>query len=152
MEKPHILFVYKQFPGPSVGHAGGESLYRLMEGLHRRGFMVSLVAKIREEEEDHLPVLQSLCENVYTTPHFRSMSGPRWQTVPKSYLALRKLTKQAIKELEPDFLHVETTQTAVTLLGLHRPPASYRTQDVNWFLYEQRIERSTGWKNLFRYS
>ena len=36
MRMAHILIAYKQFPAPSVGHAGGESLYRLMEALHRR--------------------------------------------------------------------------------------------------------------------
>ena len=148
MKQPHILFVYKQFPAPSVGHAGGESLYRLMEGLHQREFKISLVAKITEEEKMYSPAIQSLCENVYTTPHFRSMPGPRLLTVPQSYLALRKITKKAIKEIQPDLLHVETTQTALTLLGMRRPPASYRTQDVNWFLYEQHIARSVGWRKV----
>ena len=148
MMHPHILFVYKQFPAPSVGHAGGESLFRLIKGLHQRGFRISLVAKITEEEKTHLPLIESLCEQVYTTPHFRSMPGPRMLSLPRSYLSLRRLTRQAIKEVKPDLLHIETTQTAVCLLGMHRPPASYRTQDVNWFLYEQRMTRSTGWRRL----
>jgi glycosyltransferase involved in cell wall biosynthesis len=148
MVKPHILFVYKQFPAPAVGHAGGESLFRLMQGLHQLGYRVSLVAKITEEEKRHLPEVESICDHIYTTPHFRCLPGPKIKTLPQSYLALRKLTRQAIEELHPDLLHVETTQTALTLLGLARPPASYRTQDVNWFMYEQRLYRTRGIKRM----
>lgn len=144
MNHTHILFVYKQFPAPSVGHAGGESLYRLMDGLRRRGHKISLVAGICDGEKAHLPLLRSMCEHVYTVPHARSLPGPRWKTVPQSYLALRRKTRQAILEARPDLLHVETLQTAVALLGLRRPSSSYRTQDVNWFLFDQRITRSRG--------
>jgi glycosyltransferase involved in cell wall biosynthesis len=149
MKKPHILFVYKQFPGPDVGHAGGESLYRLMEGLHRRGFRISLVAKITEEEKAHLSVVKEICENIYTTPHFRSMRGPRLLTIPLSYMALRRKARYAIHTLKPDLVHIETTQTAATLLGLKLPAASYRTQDVNWFLIEQCLTQSKGWRKWY---
>ncbi|NMC01224.1 MAG: hypothetical protein GYA30_02505, partial [Chloroflexi bacterium] len=44
----HILIAYKQFPAPGVGHAGGESVYRLMELLHQRGHRLTLVARIQE--------------------------------------------------------------------------------------------------------
>ena len=39
---------------------------------------------------------------------------------------------------------MEITQTALALLGLRRPPGSIRTQDVNWFLLEQKAGHSPG--------
>ena len=66
---------------------------------------------------------------------------------------------RALRDLRPDAVHVETTQTAAILIGQPLPPASFRTQDVNWFLQEQRAARLTGVRRalaqlkatLFRY-
>ncbi len=140
----HILFAYKQFPAPSVGHAGGEALFRLMEALHRRGHRLTLVARIRDEELTHLPVVRSICEGVYTVPHHRSLAGPRPLAFARSYIALRGAIRRAIRTEAPDFVHVETTQTALTALGLCRVPCSYRTQDVNWFLAGQQLAQLHG--------
>ncbi len=144
----HILFIYKQFPSPSVGHAGGESLFQLMAGLHRRGHRLSLVARILDEERDQLPAVDALCDHVHTVPHHRAMDGPPPLNVLRSYVSLRRAAARVIREQRPDLVHVETTQTAITLLGLRMPPASLRTQDVNWFLQEQRAARSAGLARL----
>lgn len=140
----HILFIYKQFPAPSVGHAGGESLFGLMMALHRRGHRISLVARMREAEREHLPRVAALCEEIITTPHHRDLPGPAPLAIARSYLALRRAVARALRELRPDAVHVETTQTAAILIGQPLPPASFRTQDVNWFLQEQRAARLTG--------
>lgn len=140
----HILFIYKQFPAPAVGHAGGEALFGLMQGLHRRGHQLTLVARILDAEHVHLPKIEALCEHIYTVPHHRSLSGPRPLALLKSYAALRQTTAQALREVHPDFVHVETTQTAVIVLGLHFSPASFRTQDVNWFLQQQQQRHRQG--------
>lgn len=140
----HILVAYKQLPAPSVGHAGGESLFGLMEALHRRGHRLTLVARLAADERQHLPAVTAICEAVYTTPHHRTMSGPRCIAFARSYLAFRMTLRRALKEVQPDLLHVETTQTAVVALGLRRPPTTYRTQDLNWFLVEQRLGRLRG--------
>lgn len=145
---PHILFIYKQFPAPSVGHAGGESLFQLLAGLHRRGYRVSLVARITEEERALLPAVESLCERVITTPHHHALRGPLPLRLLRSYLGLRRAAVHALRELQPDLVHVEMSQTAITLLGQTLPPASLRTQDVNWFLEEQRATHSTGLTRL----
>lgn len=145
----HILIAYKQFPAPSVGHAGGESLFRLMAALRRRGHRLVLVARIADDELPHLPILEDLCERVYTVPHHRSLPGPRVLAFLRSYLALRRAIRGALAAEQPDFLHVETTQTAVAALGLHRPPTSYRTQDVNWHLMEQSAARLSGPRRWF---
>ncbi|MGC9467558.1 MAG: glycosyltransferase [Anaerolineae bacterium] len=144
----HILVAYKQFPASSVGHAGGESLYALMRELRARGHQLSLVARIADDELDHLDEVCALCEHVYTVPHHRTQPGPRLLAFVRSYLALRGAIRRAIRETKPDFLHVETTQTAIAALGLRRPPASYRTQDVNWHLLEQRAARLSGLRRL----
>ncbi len=144
----HILVAYKQFPAPSVGHAGGESLFGLMEALHRRGHRLTLVARLAADERQHLPAAAAICEAVYTTPHHRTMQGPRVIAFIRSYLAFRATLRRALREVRPDLLHVETTQTAVVALGLSRPPASYRTQDLNWFLIEQRLGRLRGLRRL----
>ncbi len=144
----HILIAYKQFPAPSVGHAGGESLFRLMAALRQRGHRLTLVARIADDELSHLPALRDLCERVYTVPHHRSLPGPRLLAFLRSYLALRKAIRRALRFEQPDFVHVETTQTAVAALGLKRPPASYRTQDVNWHLAEQSAARLSGARRL----
>ncbi len=133
----HILFVYKQLPAPSVGHAGGESLFRLMDALHQRGHTLSLVARVRDEEKSDLPHVQAICEHCSVVPHHKSMTGPRAWTLARSYLALRRAASKAIREWSPDLVHLETLQTAAALWGVRRPPASFRPQDVNWYLMAQ---------------
>ncbi|MCU0519755.1 MAG: glycosyltransferase family 4 protein [Anaerolineae bacterium] len=136
-----ILVAYKQFPAPSVGHAGGESLFALMQALHRRGHRLALVARIAADERQYLSLTAAICDAVYTVPHHRTMRGPRPLAIVRSYLALRAALRHAIRAERPDFLHVETLQTAAITLGLRRPPATYRTQDVNWYMVEQRLPR-----------
>ncbi len=144
----HILFVYKQFPAPAVGHAGGESLFRLMEAMRRRGHRLSLVARILDEERALLPHVEALCERVYTVPHHRALPGPRPLALLRSYWMLRRAAARALREVRPGFVHVETTQTAAILLGMHLPRASFRTQDVNWFLQEQQAAHAHGLRRL----
>lgn len=140
----HILIVYKQFPAPSVGHAGGEALFGLMRGLHRRGHRLTLVARILETEKVQLPAVQALCDIVITVSHHRDLPGPRLLAVAQSYLALRRAVAGALRSARPDFVHVETSQTALILLGMSLPPASFRTQDINWFLQAQRRQHLHG--------
>lgn len=140
----HILIVYKQFPAPAVGHAGGEALFRLLEALYRRGHRLSLVARIKDEERPHLAVVRPFCEAIYTVPHHQSRPGPRLWAFVVSYWQLRQATRRALRTLHPDLIHVEITQTALALLGLPRPPGSIRTQDVNWFLLEQKAAQAQG--------
>ena len=140
----HILFAYKQFPAPSIGHAGGESLYHLMEALQRRGHRVSLVARLREDERPALSVTAALCTHLITVPHHRSLPGTRPWAMAVSYVRFRRAVARAIREWHPDLLHIETTQTAAVLAGLRLPPSSYRPQDLNWLLMEQQALRSTG--------
>lgn len=144
-----ILFIYKQFPAPSVGHAGGESLFRLMEALHCRGHRLALVARMRDEEKARLPAVEALCERVITVPHHRSLPGWRPLALARSYFTLRRAAKKALREIQPDLVHIETTQTAIVLLGLRLPPASFRTQDVNWFMWQQKAVHARGLKRLW---
>jgi len=143
-----ILFVYKQFPAPSVGHAGGESLFRLMEALHQKGHNLILVARIADEERKLLPMVEEICEHVYTVPHHRSMPGAKPVALLRSYGAFRRMTKRVLRDHRPDLIHVETTQTAMALVGLSLPPSSFRTQDVNWFLQRQKAAHARGIKRL----
>lgn len=145
----HVLFIYKQFPAPSVGHAGGESLFGLMKALHRRGHRLALVARIMDEERALLPAVEALCERVITVPHHRSLPGWRPLALARSYLGLRHAARKALRELRPDLVHIETTQTAIVLLGLSMPPSSFRTQDVNWFMWEQKAAHARGLKRLW---
>jgi polysaccharide biosynthesis protein PslH len=140
----HILIAYKQFPAPSVGHAGGESLFRLMAALHSRGHRLTLVARITDDERRHLSAVEAICDAVHTVAHHRSRRGPRLLAFLLSYAQLRAAIRSVLREARPDLLHVETTQTALAALGLKRPPASYRTQDVNWFLLDQQLARCGG--------
>ncbi|MBN2002856.1 MAG: glycosyltransferase, partial [Anaerolineae bacterium] len=144
----HILFVYKQLPAPLVGHAGGVSLFGLMQGLYRRGHRLTLIARILEEERAQLAEVQAICDRVFTLPHHRVLPGPRPLALMRSYWMLRRTTARVLKDLRPDFIHVETTQTAAILYGLRLPPASFRTQDVNWFLQQQQMAGSHGWARL----
>ncbi|MGC9347947.1 MAG: glycosyltransferase family 4 protein [Anaerolineae bacterium] len=140
----HLLIAYKQFPAPSVGHAGGESLFRLMEALHRRGHRLTLVARISDEEREQLSALNAICQKVVTVPHHSSFPGPRPLALVRSYMAFRAALRGALRDDVPDWVHVETTQTAVATLGLPLPSSSYRTQDLNWFLIEQKMARMRG--------
>ncbi|MGC9398517.1 MAG: glycosyltransferase [Anaerolineae bacterium] len=144
----HILVAYKQFPGSEVGHAGGQSVHRLLEALHQRGHELTLVARIRDEERPHLEGVRSLCTRVYTVPHHHSLRGPRPLAVLCSYAALRKATRRALEETHPDVLHVEFAQTAVALLGIRHPRTSFRAHDVNWFLMAQQAERQRGFSRV----
>jgi len=140
----HILIAYKQFPAPGVGHAGGESVYRLMELLHQRGHRLTLVARIQEAERPLLPVTAALCERVVTVPHHRSLPGPRPLALLRSYLALRHATQRTLRDVRPDVLHIEFAQTGAVVLGLRGAPTSIRAHDVNWFLMEQQAARQRG--------
>ncbi|RLC87246.1 MAG: hypothetical protein DRI37_06335 [Chloroflexi bacterium] len=155
----HILVAYKQFPAPAIGHAGGQSVYRLLEQLHRRGHRLTLVARIRDEERQYLDVVRPLCERIVTVPHHRSLPGPRPLAVLRSYAALRRATVQTLRETQPDILHVEFAQTAVALLGVRYSHTSFRAHDVNWFLLAQQAARQRGlarlwlqvWQAFFRW-
>jgi len=140
----HILIAYKQFPAPSVGHAGGESLFHMMAALHRRGHTLTLVSRIADEERALLPEVEAICRRVVTVRHHRSRPGPRPWAVATSYLQLRRAIRDTVAAERPDFVHVETTQTALVAAGLPLPPSSYRTQDVNWFLVDQQLPWLSG--------
>jgi glycosyltransferase involved in cell wall biosynthesis len=144
-----ILIIYKQFPAPSVGHAGGESLFGLMEALHQRGHRLALVARMLDEERVLLPAVEAICERVITVPHHRSLPGWRPLALARSYFALRRAARKALREIQPDLVHIETTQTAIVLLGLRLPPSSFRTQDINWFMWQQKAAHARGFKWLW---
>ncbi len=140
----HILIAYKQFPAPGVGHAGGQSVYRLLEALRKRGHRLTLVARIRDEEHVHLDAIRPLCDRIYTVPHHGSLPGPRPLAVARSYLALRRVARRALAERRPAVLHVEFAQTAVALLGVRHPRTSFRAHDVNWFMMAQQAQQQAG--------
>ena len=139
-----ILVVYKEFPAPSVGHAGGRAVFRLMESLHRRGHRLYLVARLRREEEELVGETAPYCERIVTVPHHTALPGPFPVAFLRSYLALRRAAARTLREVQPDLVHVEVTQTAFALLGLRRPFSSFRPLDVNWFLLEQQAARRRG--------
>lgn len=144
----HILVAYKQFPAPAVGHAGGQSVYRFLQQLHRHGHRLTLVARIRDEEKVHLGAIAPVCDTLITVPHHRSLPGPRPWAILQSYLALRRATKAALREDNPDIFHIEFAQTAVALLGVKHPCSSFRAHDVNWFLMEQQTAQQKGLRRL----
>ncbi|HEC34637.1 MAG TPA: hypothetical protein ENI37_07985, partial [Chloroflexi bacterium] len=114
-----ILVVYKEFPAPSVGHAGGRAVFRLLESLHRRGHRLFLVARLRREEAPLVKDMAPFCEHIVTVPHHQALPGPFPLAFLRSYLALRRAAARALREVQPDLLHVEVMQTAFCLLGLH---------------------------------
>ncbi|RME36602.1 MAG: glycosyltransferase, partial [Thermoflexia bacterium] len=144
-----ILVAYKEFPAPSVGHAGGQGIFRLIQTLHQRGHRVTLAARLRKEEEPLVQETLPYCERVVTVPHHQALSGPLPLRIFRSYLALRRAVARTLKESRPDLLLVEFTQTAVALLGVRRPFAALRPHDVNWFLLEQRASRQRGARRWF---
>ncbi len=156
-----LLIAYKQLPAPNVGHAGGQSVWRLLVRLRERGHHVALAARItdaeRQRHADALATLERLCEGqLYLAPHHRSLAGPRPASLLRSYLALRRTIVRAWEEVAPDLLHIEFAQTGVAALGL--PALSFRAHDVNWFLFQQQRDHRHGtartkaafWHTLFR--
>lgn len=143
-----ILVVYKEFPAPSVGHAGGRAVFLLLESLRRRGHQLYLVARLRREEAPLVAEMAPYCEQIVTTPHHQALGGPRAWAWLRSYVLLRRAAARALREIQPDWLHVELTQTAIFLLGLRRPLSSLRLLDVNWFMLEQRAAAASGLRRL----
>ena len=139
-----ILIAYKEFPAPSVGHAGGQSVYRLIELLHRRGHQITLVARLRTEEAPLVDEVVPVCEQIITVPHHRSLPGPFPVAFLRSYVSLRRAVARALDNLQPDLLFIEFAQTAVFLLGLRRPFTSFRPHDINWYLLDQQAAQSSG--------
>ncbi|MBN1582403.1 MAG: glycosyltransferase [Anaerolineae bacterium] len=139
-----VLVIYKEFPAPSVGHAGGKAVFHVIAFLHRQGHRVSLVARVREQEMQLIDETRPFCEHIYTVPHHTALPGPTPLAFLRSYLALRREARCALKTVQPDFVHVEVTQTALTILGLARPFTSFRPLDVNWFLFEQQAASARG--------
>ena len=64
-----VLIVYKEFPAPSVGHAGGRAIFGLMEALHRRGHQLFLVSRLRREEQPLVEETAPYCQRIVTVPH-----------------------------------------------------------------------------------
>ncbi len=139
-----ILVVYKEFPAPSVGHAGGRAVFLLLKALRRRGHRIHLVARLRREEAALVDEMAPFCEEIVTTPHHQALPGLRAWAWLRSYLLLRRAAADALRRVRPDWLHVELTQTAACLLGLRRPFSSLRLLDVNWFMLEQRAAAASG--------
>lgn len=133
-----ILIAYKEFPAPSVGHAGGQGVFRLIQALHRRGHSVILVARLRREETPLVEETRPFCERIVTVPHHQALGGPLPWRIARSYLALRRAVVRTLRDTRPDLMLVEFTQTALALLGIRRPFTALRPHDVNWFLLEQR--------------
>ena len=143
-----VLVVYKELPAPSVGHAGGRAVFRVIEFLHRRGHQVSLVARVRAEERPLIEDLRPFCQRIDTVPHHQALRGPAPLAFVRSYLALRRAAARAMRLVRPGLLHVEVTQTAFTLIGLRKPFASFRPLDVNWFLLQQEAAQVRGARRL----
>ncbi|MBN1935707.1 MAG: glycosyltransferase [Anaerolineae bacterium] len=139
-----VLVIYKEFPASTVRHAGGKAVFRAIEFLHRQGHRVSLVTRVRAAERPLLEQTRYLYERVYDVPHHTALPGSRPLAWVRSYLALRRAARLALREVQPDFVHVEVTQTALTVLGLRRPFTSFRPLDVNWFLLRQQADRARG--------
>jgi glycosyltransferase involved in cell wall biosynthesis len=139
-----VLLIYKEFPAPSVGHAGGKAVFRVVEFLHRRGHRVALVTRVRANERSLIDETRPFCDRIYTVPHHTALPGLKILAFVRSYLALRRAAKRALAEVRPDFVHVEVTQTAFTILGLERPFTSFRPLDVNWFLLGQQAAQAHG--------
>ncbi|MBN1178313.1 MAG: glycosyltransferase [Anaerolineae bacterium] len=139
-----ILVAYKEFPAPSVGHAGGQGVFRLISCLHRRGHEVFLVCREKEEEAVWVEETRPFCARLVTVPHHRSLPGPRPLAMVRSYWMLRRASEQMLREARPDLLFIEFAQTAVALLGLRASFTSFRPHDVNWFLMEQQLPQVSG--------
>lgn len=144
-----ILVIYKEFPAPSVGHAGGKAVFHVIAFLHRQGHRVSLVARVRKKETPLIDETRPFCERLYVVPHHTALPGPKPLAFVRSYLALRREARRALKAVQPDLVHVEVTQTAMAVLGLKRPFTSFRPLDVNWFLFEQQAARARGIRRLY---
>ena len=147
-QKTRILIAYKEFPAPSVGHAGGQGVFRLIQALHRRGHSIILVARLREEEAPLVEETRPFCERIVTVPHHQALSGPLPLRIARSYLALRQAVMRTLRQTRPDLMLVEFTQTALVLLGIRRPFTALRPHDVNWFLLEQRAQYQRGLRRL----
>ncbi len=143
-----ILIAYKEFPAPSVGHAGGQGVFRLIQALHRRGHRVILVARLRREEAPLVEETRPFCERVVTVPHHQALNGPLPWRIFRSYLALRGAVARTLQETRPDLMLVEFTQTGLMLLGVRRPFTALRPHDLNWFLMEQRARYQKGLRRL----
>lgn len=143
-----VLVIYKEFPAPTVGHAGGKAVFHAIEFLHRQGHQVSLVTRVRTAERSLIEQTRSLYARVYKVPHHTALPGPRPIAWMRSYLALRRAARRALREVRPDWVHVEVTQTWLAVLGLRRPFTSFRPLDVNWFLLRQQADRATGLRRL----
>jgi glycosyltransferase involved in cell wall biosynthesis len=63
-----ILFVSPFFPYPSVPHAGGVYVFRLIEALTRRNHSVSLLSFVTAEESVHIAEMERICHRVVTVP------------------------------------------------------------------------------------
>ncbi len=95
-----ILVAYKQFPAPDIGHAGGQSVWRLLVRLRERGHALTLAARITGEERRRhikaLAALERLCEGrLYLAPHHRDLDGSRSAALLRSYLALHRAITRA---------------------------------------------------------
>ncbi len=119
-----------------------------MQVLHQRGHHVSLVARLRTDEETQLSALMHLCDHIYTVPHHKDLPDARPLALWRSYWALRQKTRLALREVQPDALLVEMMPTAIAILGLEGKHATLRVHDVDWFLFEQRAAETRGWRRV----
>ena len=92
-----ILFVSPYFPYPTVPHAGGVYIFRLIEALTRLNHSVSLLSFVTAEESLHIAEMERFCHRLVTVP-----IDPSFRKSPRHILRhlLRPVTYQV---WHPDF-------------------------------------------------
>jgi glycosyltransferase involved in cell wall biosynthesis len=136
----NILIASCHFPYPEVPHAGGETVYHIIESLSKR-HNIHLLSLIKEEEIVHLQVMKELCEKVEVVTRSstfwrKSLSGLKMFITSPRYVGhrcwyeLQKYAERMLSENHYDVVLIEFTETAMFVKSYNKYPTIIDIMDV----------------------
>ncbi len=136
----HVLFLTQIIPYPP--DAGPKvKTWNVLRYLASQGHQVTLASFVRLEEEQHVPVLRELCQDVYTIPIQRSrladigywvrsnFSGRPFLIERDDRTGMRQLVKRILSEESVDIIHADQLTMAQFALPTHVQSSGF-TKDM----------------------
>ena len=128
----HILFLTQIIPYPP--DAGPKvKTWHVLRHLAQKGYRVTLASFVRPEEQEHIPVLKEVCQDVYTVPIRRSrmkdvgywlrsnMTGRPFLVERDDLSEMRSLVTQILARDWVDIIHAD--QLTMTQFGFRSKPS-----------------------------
>ena len=145
-----ILLVSPFLPYRRVPHAGGKTIFLVLEYLTQR-HEVDLLARVFPEEQPHVGETKRLVRNFHPLPEGRAAS-PGTGSVTGKILSYRRLGVEAnriVREGKYDLVLVEYTETGIFLKTRGWPVAVLDCHDIITKIWHRKWQGAAGASRLF---